>query len=90
MAPIPTRDIHIKPATVAPGVPIARPLSNPPTITDPNPVSNANTLSNPAAIVEALLEFGFELKSGEDSWPVDEQISCLLIDPLRQYRWPQS
>ena len=95
MVPNPTADTN---EIVAPIVPNARPLSNPPTITDPNPVSNSNpptitdpnpesnpsTISKSAALVEALLEFGFTLNSGEDSRPVDEQTNGLLIDPLLQ------
>ena len=80
MAPTLTAFTNEAPAIVAPDVPNARPLSNPPTITDRNPVSNASTLSSPSTIVVVLLEFGFTL---EDSRPIDVQINCLLIDPLR-------
>ena len=76
--PSPTRRHPSPTVTDQTPVPVANPLS------DTLPSDTPNPLSDPAATVEVLFKFGFNLNSGADSWPVDEQTRHLCIDPFRQ------
>ena len=83
-APITDTNEEATPITDPTPVLNANPLSNTPTATDPTPVTDPNPLSNTTDIVAVLRDLGFTLSPAEGRRPVDEQMDCLLIGPLRQ------